>query len=237
MTAENALCYGHRCFERVPPAEAASGASYNVPLGLEVSSITHDFNRDKVLTLSFEEATMSKILLKTLKASVLALFVCTSLLLIAPANAQNAQSVYGSIFGTVSDKTGGVIAGATVTATDESKGTVITVTSNGVGDYSVPHLVPDVYDLKVTATGFKAFETKGVKVQADTAPRIDPNLEVGGITSERRVAAGVEDRPRRRLNHIRPAAGLQPPDRRPELYQSATFDTGFTASRLGHRIQ
>jgi len=133
---------------------------------------------------------MYKILLKTLKTFVMALFVCTSVLLIAPASA---QSVYGSIFGTVSDKTGGVIAGATVTVTDETKGTVITVTSNRVGDYSVPHLVPDVYDLKVAAKGFKTFETKGVKVQADTAPRIDANLEVGGSTET--VEVNAESQP------------------------------------------
>ena len=112
-------------------------------------------------------------------ALVLAIFACASLLLIAPVSA---QSVYGSIFGTVTDKTGAAIPGATVTVTDEAKGTVVTVTSNGSGDYSVPHLIPDTYDLKVVAKGFKTFETKGIAVQADTAPRIDPTLDVGGDT-------------------------------------------------------
>ncbi len=53
---------------------------------------------------------------------------------------------------------------ATITVTDEAKGTVVTVTSNASGDYSVPHLIPDVYDLKVVAKGFKTFETKGITV-------------------------------------------------------------------------
>ena len=110
-------------------------------------------------------------------ALVLALFACASLLLIVPASA---QSVYGSIFGTVTDKSGAVVPNATVTVTDEAKGTVVTVTSNASGDYSVPHLIPDVYDLKVMAKGFKTFETKGIQVQADTAPRIDPTMDVGG---------------------------------------------------------
>ena len=112
-------------------------------------------------------------------ALVLAIFACASLLFIAPASA---QSVYGSIFGTVSDKTGAVISGAVITVTDEAKGTVVTVTSNGAGDYSVPHLIPDTYDLKVVAKGFKPFETKGVGVSADTAPRIDPTLDIGSDT-------------------------------------------------------
>jgi hypothetical protein len=112
-------------------------------------------------------------------ALVLAFLACASSLLIVTASA---QSVYGSVFGTVSDKSGAVIPNATITVTDEAKGTVVTVTSNGAGDYSVPHLIPDVYDLKVVAKGFKPFETKGVKVEADTAPRIDPTMDVGSDT-------------------------------------------------------
>lgn len=112
-------------------------------------------------------------------ALVLAFLACASSLLIVTASA---QSVYGSIFGTVSDKSGAVIPNATVTVTDEAKGTVVTVNSNGSGDYSVPHLIPDVYDVKVVAKGFKPFETKGVTVAADTAPRIDPTMDIGSDT-------------------------------------------------------
>ena len=114
---------------------------------------------------------------------------CASLVLLTPVRA---QSVYGSVFGTVSDSTGAAVPGATVTVTDETKGTVVTVTSNGSGDYSVPHLIPDVYDLKVEAKGFKAFETKGIQVEADTAPRIDPTMQVGGSTETVTVNADQE---------------------------------------------
>ncbi|MGA2849497.1 MAG: TonB-dependent receptor [Terracidiphilus sp.] len=129
---------------------------------------------------------MNKILRTAL---VLALFACASLLLTAPASA---QSVYGSIFGTVADSTGAIVPGATVTVTDEAKGTVVTVTSNAAGDYTVPHLIPDVYDLKVTAKGFKSFETKGISVEADTAPRIDPALQVGGSSETVEVSADTQ---------------------------------------------
>jgi hypothetical protein len=122
-------------------------------------------------------------------ALALASFACVSLLLTVPASA---QSVYGSIFGTVSDKTGAAVAGATVNIKDEAKGTVVTVTSNASGDYSVPHLIPDVYDLKVTAKGFKSFEAKGISVEADTAPRIDPTLDVGGSSETVEVNADTQ---------------------------------------------
>jgi hypothetical protein len=118
-----------------------------------------------------------------------AAFACASFLLTVSASA---QSVYGSIYGTVTDKTGAAVAGATVTVKDEAKGTIFTVTSNGSGDYSVPHLIPDVYDLKVTAKGFKSFETKGVGVEADAAPRIDPTLDVGGSSETIEVNADAQ---------------------------------------------
>ena len=121
-------------------------------------------------------------------ALALALCACAGGVLVAPKLAI-AQSVYGSIFGTVTDKSGAGIPGATITVTDEAKGTVVTATSNASGDYSVPHLIPDVYDLKVTANGFKNFETKGISVLADTAPRIDPTLDVGGGTETVQVNA------------------------------------------------
>src|SRR6202041_1122493 len=69
-----------------------------------------------------------------------------------------AQAVYGSVFGTVTDNTGAVVPGATVTVTDESKGTSVTAQSNESGDYTVQHLIPDTYDIKVTAPNFKTFE-------------------------------------------------------------------------------
>ncbi|UWZ85762.1 TonB-dependent receptor [Occallatibacter riparius] len=122
-------------------------------------------------------------------ALALALFACASLVLLAPARA---QSVYGSIFGTVTDKSGAAIPNATVSVTSETKNTVVTVTSNASGDYSVAHLIPDVYDLKVEAQGFKTFQAKSIQVLADTSPRIDPTMDVGGASETVQVNADQE---------------------------------------------
>ncbi len=113
-------------------------------------------------------------------ALVLALFACASLLLIAPASA---QSVYGSIFGTVTDSTGAAVAGATITVKDEAKGTVVTATSNGAGDYSVPHLIPDVYDLRVTFKGFKAFQTTVIRSRPIPLPVSTPSCRSAAAMS------------------------------------------------------
>ncbi len=122
-------------------------------------------------------------------ALALALFACASLVLLAPARA---QSVYGSIFGTVTDKSGAAIPNASISVTSETKNTVVTVLSNASGDYSVAHLIPDVYDLKVEAQGFKTFQAKTIQVLADTSPRIDPTLDVGGASETVQVNADQE---------------------------------------------
>ena len=85
----------------------------------------------------------------------------------------HAQAVYGSLYGTVTDASGAVVPNATVTVTDVTKGTTVTVTANASGDYTVDHLIPDTYNLKVTAAGFQGFEADAITVHADESPKID----------------------------------------------------------------
>ena len=93
-----------------------------------------------------------------------------------------AQAIYGTIYGTVTDTTGAAIPNATITVTDVSKGTSVQVTSNQSGEYTVPNLIPDVYDVKASATGFGAVENKGVQLSADTSPKVDLKLNVGNAS-------------------------------------------------------
>src|SRR5882757_8910320 len=89
------------------------------------------------------------------------------------------QAVYGSIFGSVTDSTGAVVPGATITVTDAAKGTSVTAQSNGSGEFTVDHLIPDPYDVKVVATGFKNYQQKGIQLFADTSTKITAALEIG----------------------------------------------------------
>jgi hypothetical protein len=90
------------------------------------------------------------------------------------------QAVYGSIFGTTLDTTGAVIPGASITVTDDAKGTSVTVQSNASGGFTVEHLIPDTYNVRVAAPGFKGFEQKGILVTADTSIKVEAALTVGG---------------------------------------------------------
>jgi hypothetical protein len=99
--------------------------------------------------------------------------------LMVPAASAFGQAVYGSIFGTVTDSTGAVIPNATITVTDVGKGTSVTLTSNGSGEFTAEHLIPDVYDVKITAANFQAYETKGLQLFADTSLKVEAALKIG----------------------------------------------------------
>ena len=101
------------------------------------------------------------------------------------------QAIYGSIYGQVTDSSGAAIANATVTVTDVAKGTTVQTTTNSVGEYSVEHLIPDVYDVAVAASGFRGAESKGIRVSADTSPKVDVKLDVGSATETVTVTSEV----------------------------------------------
>ncbi|GGA72596.1 hypothetical protein GCM10011507_25270 [Edaphobacter acidisoli] len=108
------------------------------------------------------------------------LALLSALFLLASTPAAFGQAVYGSVYGTVTDSTGAVVPGASIVVNDESKGTSVTVQSNGTGDFNVQHLIPDIYDVTITAQGFESYQQKGIQVYADTSVKIAPALAVGG---------------------------------------------------------
>ncbi len=121
----------------------------------------------------------------TRKVSALALSA-----VLLSAGASYGQAIYGSLNGTVTDPTGAAVPNATVTVTDISKGTSVTVTSNSSGAYTVEHLIPDSYSIKITAPGFTTFSTEGVNIAADSSPKIDAALTVGDSGTVVDVSAG-----------------------------------------------
>jgi len=105
------------------------------------------------------------------------------------ASRASAQAVFGSILGTVTDPQGAAVAGAKVTITDKNKGTTQQTTTNDSGNYSVTHLIPDLYSVKVEAQGFKSTEQQNVTVQADAGSNVDLQLQLGATTEAVEVTA------------------------------------------------
>src|SRR5260370_14651926 len=104
-----------------------------------------------------------------------------------PLSAQNFAEVTGAVF----DATGAVMAGAEVTAVSTSTNQVRRATTNETGNYSLPYLVPGVYDVRVERSGFKVATRKGVELQVGAVARIDFKLEVGEITQQVEVTGGA----------------------------------------------
>src|SRR4030095_5920983 len=118
-------------------------------------------------------------------------FVVFCLVLGMAAPKSTGQAVYGSILGTVTDQQGAAVAGAKVTVTSVGKGTIEETTTNEDGNYTVSHLIPDLYNVRVEATGFKVYEVKGVQVAADTGSKVDAKMDVGSVSQSIEVTGEI----------------------------------------------
>jgi hypothetical protein len=99
------------------------------------------------------------------------------------------QAVYGSILGTINDPSGAAVPNAKVTVTDQRKGTSDTTTTNDSGNYSVTHLIPDTYTVRVEGPGFKRLEFKDVIVNADASTDVNGQFQVGSTSEQVEVTA------------------------------------------------
>src|SRR6516225_2212213 len=103
-------------------------------------------------------------------------FVCIALLLSFPALPQGNN---GRILGTVTDQSGGYVAGATVTVTDVARGVTETLTTDADGAYAAINLIAGTYTVRAPMKGFKAFERRNIIVEVGKDLRIDAVLQTG----------------------------------------------------------
>ncbi len=111
------------------------------------------------------------------RAAVLAV-----LILFAAANRSQAQSLYGSIVGTVVDASGAAVPGAAVVVTQKETNESHQAATNDGGNYSFPILTPGPYDVNVTRQGFEKFTQTSVGVSIGSVVRVDVALKVGAMT-------------------------------------------------------
>src|SRR5436305_61436 len=98
------------------------------------------------------------------------------ILLLCTATA-SAQQPTGGLKGRVSDEFGGVIVGATVTATD-ANGVNKSATTNGDGTFTLAGLAPGTYTVRVSGPGFGTFENTDVPVASRASQQLDVVLKV-----------------------------------------------------------
>ena len=110
-------------------------------------------------------------------------------LAIAFAAALASQGINSSVVGTVTDQTGAVVPGVSITVTNVNTGVKSSAVTDGTGNYRVPHLQPGQYQVEASAPGFKRFARQNVTLEIDRELRIDVGLEAGQVTESVNVMA------------------------------------------------
>jgi hypothetical protein len=109
-------------------------------------------------------------------------------LAVSPANA---QILYGNLVGTVTDASQGAVANATVTISNKSTGYSVEQKTDERGSYDFRNIPPGTYNVKITASGFAAYEAQDIEIVANNIARIDAPLKVGSVTDTVTVGAEV----------------------------------------------
>jgi hypothetical protein len=92
------------------------------------------------------------------------------------------QGSAGRILGSVTDQSGGVLAGATVTVLDVQRGIPRTLITDQSGEYVAPSLLPGTYTVRVEFKGFKTVERQKIVLEVNQDIRVDLALEPGEQT-------------------------------------------------------
>jgi len=99
--------------------------------------------------------------------------------------------VTGNISGTVKDAQGAVVPGVTVTARNTQTGVEQKLETDSVGFYNFSALPVGTYDVVFEKGGFQKYQQQGLKIDVDTALRVDPVLQVGAVTQQVNVVAAA----------------------------------------------
>jgi len=99
-----------------------------------------------------------------------------------------AQQNAATILGSVTDPSGGAIAGAKLTALDESTGFTRTAESDSSGSFVIPLIPIGTYRISAEAPGFKVFARKGLELQLNQTARITISMQVGNLAESIEVS-------------------------------------------------
>ena len=115
--------------------------------------------------------------------------LCLALLLTFAASAI-AQTVTGSIRGTVTDPTGAVVQAAKVTATNSNTGVATVTTTDRSGAYNIQSVPIGSYVVTATLPGFSVTSIGPFALEIDQIAKIDLKLQVGEVTTTVEIAPG-----------------------------------------------
>jgi len=99
------------------------------------------------------------------------------------------QGITGTIVGTVSDSSGGVIPNVSVTATNTATGVVYRTATGPEGFYTMSNVPPGRYDIKVSSAGSRTGVSSGNDVNVERTTRVDFTLSPGTVSETVQVTA------------------------------------------------
>ncbi len=97
-----------------------------------------------------------------------------------------------TIRGTVTDASGGVLPGATVTITNSGTKDTRTAVTDDRGGYTFASLFNGTYEVKVELEGFKGYDAKNIVLSPNDTRGLDVMLEVGSLTDVITVSTPLE---------------------------------------------
>src|SRR5579864_2032717 len=101
------------------------------------------------------------------------------------------QGNFGRILGAVTDQSGGVVSGATVTIIDKDRGVARTLTTDQAGEYNAPTLIPGTYTVRVEVKGFRTIERQNIMLEVGKEVRVDLTVQPGEQTQSVTVTEAI----------------------------------------------
>ena len=102
-----------------------------------------------------------------------------------------AQVERATITGTLTDKNGAIVPGATVHVVEESTNQTQNLTTDSAGEYTAGNLTPGSYTIEAEKEGFTKHINKGFVVQVGQTARLDIVMDVGSVTQSVEVTGAV----------------------------------------------
>lgn len=100
-----------------------------------------------------------------------------------------AQAIFGSIQGTVTDKSGAVLPNTRITVRNTATGITASAQSNNSGLYFLGELRPGSYELEAEAPGFSRYVQRGIDLRIEDRLRVDIGLSIGQVGESVEVTA------------------------------------------------
>ena len=97
----------------------------------------------------------------------------------------------GTVTGEVRDSSGAAVVQAAITVRNTATNGIRNATTNDEGQYTIPALVPGMYEVKAEHAGFKVSTRTGIELQVQQTARVDFALEVGQVSETVEVTSAV----------------------------------------------